>query len=68
MYVARALEGAASINAQLSLGYHVVLSPGVYRLQQPLRLAVAGQVLLGMGLATLVATAGDAHATPRPSP
>ena len=58
VYVASANDTAAAINAKLSAGLHVVLSPGIYKLDAPLQLSTHGQVLLGLGLATLVATNG----------
>ena len=45
-------DSAASINAKLASGLHVLLCPGVYELDAPLRLGVStsGQVLLGLGM------------------
>ena len=40
----------------LRSGLHVVMSPGIYHLDEPLLLSHPGQVLLGLGLATLVPT------------
>lgn len=53
----------AEINAALARGLHVVLCPGVYELPEPIvigggRPASEHQVLLGLGMATLVPTAG----------
>jgi len=53
-------DTSESINARLAEGLHVVLAPGIYELQTPLELNTPGQVLLGLGLATLVAAAGQA--------
>jgi hypothetical protein len=53
-------DTAASINAKLDQGLHVVLAAGVYNLSEPLRLNHANQVLLGLGLATLVPRNGQA--------
>jgi len=56
VYVADASKDTAdSINAKLGGGFHVVLAPGIYKLSAPLKLVYSGQVLLGLGLATLVA-------------
>ena len=41
-------------------GLHVVMSPGIYHLDEPLTLSHSGQVLLGLGLATLVPTRQNA--------
>ncbi|CAK0900709.1 unnamed protein product, partial [Prorocentrum cordatum] len=51
-------DTADTINARLAEGLDVVLAPGVYQLDAPLRLQTANQVLLGLGLATLVAMRG----------
>jgi len=56
VYVANSeSDSSETINAELSKGLHVVLSPGIYNLTAPLFLNTEGQVLLGLGLATLVA-------------
>mmetsp|Transcript_52482 Transcript_52482/g.162546 ORF Transcript_52482/g.162546 Transcript_52482/m.162546 type:complete len:654 (-) Transcript_52482:171-2132(-) len=60
VYVARDTDTAAAINAQLKAGLHVVLSPGIYHLEEPLELSTEGQVLLGLGFATLEPTKGTA--------
>jgi len=60
VYVADASHDTAStINTQLSKGMHVVLAPGIYDLSAPLELNSPNQVLLGLGLATLVSAAGQ---------
>jgi len=51
-------DTAKSINAKLSTGLHVVMAPGIYNLEASLELTHSGQVLLGLGIATLVPTAG----------
>jgi hypothetical protein len=53
-------DDASAINAKLDEGLHVVLAPGIYQLSEPLRLSHANQVLLGLGLATLVPRNGEA--------
>lgn len=56
VYVADAAKDTAkTINAHLSAGLHVVLSPGIYHLEAPLTLRHNGQILLGIGIATLAA-------------
>mmetsp|Transcript_63589 Transcript_63589/g.127737 ORF Transcript_63589/g.127737 Transcript_63589/m.127737 type:complete len:400 (+) Transcript_63589:357-1556(+) len=60
VYVAsNASDTSGSINAKLSQGLHVVLSPGVYRLEGALLLNTENQVLLGLGFATLVSANGE---------
>jgi len=58
VYVANASDSSATINKKLKEGLHVVLAPGIYHLDSPLELNHANQVLLGLGLATLIATKG----------
>ena len=52
VYVATATDSATVINAKLAAGLHVVLSPGIYELEDTLQLSTPNQVLLGLGLAT----------------
>ena len=54
VYVASDKDTAAVINGKLSQGLHVVMQPGQYKLEDSLKVNTAGQVLLGMGLATLI--------------
>lgn len=59
VYVAdNATDTADTINAALSKGLHLVLSPGMYSLQDSLKPNTAGQVILGLGMATLIAANG----------
>lgn len=54
VYVTKPSDSAAAINAKLAAGLHVVVSPGIYQITEPLLLNTTGQVILGLGLATLV--------------
>lgn len=58
VFVANSSVTAATINGQLSQGMHVVLTPGMYHLEDTLELSKHGQVLLGLGLPTLIAAEG----------
>lgn len=58
VYVATAADSAQKINSFLASGLHVVLSPGIYQIDETLELQYDGQVLLGLGLATLVSNNG----------
>ena len=49
---------AAQINSALDRGMHLLLTPGIYRLDEPLRVDRANTVVLGLGLATLLAEGG----------
>jgi hypothetical protein len=51
-------DSAATINAALAQGKHILFTPGVYRLNDTLRVTRANTVLLGLGLATLQADGG----------
>jgi hypothetical protein len=53
-YIARpGRDTAASINAQLSRGKHLLLTPGTYDLTEPIRVMKKDSVVLGLGFATL---------------
>lgn len=56
VYVTKPSDSAAQINSKLGQGLHVVVSPGIYHLDEPLNLATPGQTLLGIGYATLVSS------------
>ena len=59
VFVARnSTDDATSINAKLAAGLHLLLTPGIYQLDAALELKHAGQVVLGIGMATLVSAAG----------
>lgn len=60
VFIATPADSAALINEHLASGRHAILSPGMYDLEEPLVLAGRGQVLLGLGYATLTATHGKA--------
>lgn len=57
VFVASNRTDVVDINEKLAQGLHIVLSPGIYYLPEPIRIGRADsthQVLLGLGLATLV--------------
>lgn len=61
VFVASNSTNVTIINAKLADGFHVILTPGIYYLTEPIRIgrkASIYQVLLGLGLATLIPTAG----------
>ena len=60
VYVASDKDLAADINGKLAEGLHVVLQPGNYNLEESLKISYDGQVLLGIGMATLTSTQGNA--------
>ncbi len=51
-------DTAASINAALDAGRHLLLTPGVYHLQAALRVTRPGTIVLGLGFATLIPDTG----------
>jgi hypothetical protein len=60
-YVARPdRDTAATINVQLAQGKHLLLTPGIYDLLEPLRVSHANTIVLGLGFATLRPTHGTA--------
>lgn len=62
-YVAEAGENkdtAQTINAQLEKGRHLLLTPGIYKIDEPIKVRKNGTVVLGLGLATLQPVTGKA--------
>jgi hypothetical protein len=59
-FVAAPGTPVAAINAALAAGKNLVLTPGVYRLAQPIKVSRPDTVVLGQGFATLVPQRGNA--------
>jgi hypothetical protein len=58
-FIARAgVDTAATINAALAQGKHLLLTPGIYQLNDTIRVTSANTVVLGLGFATLQPTTG----------
>ncbi|MFC1228672.1 MULTISPECIES: hypothetical protein [Streptomyces] len=53
-YVARPGDSAATLNQALDQGLNLLLTPGIYHVDQPIRVKRAGTVVLGLGYATLI--------------
>jgi hypothetical protein len=53
-------DDAASINAALESGKNLLLTPGIYHLDQSVRVTRPGTIVLGIGYPTLIAEAGTA--------
>ncbi|MFI5758897.1 coagulation factor 5/8 type domain-containing protein [Streptomyces sp. NPDC051569] len=53
-YVAKPDAGAATLNAALDQGLHLLLTPGVYHLDAPIEVKNPNTVVLGLGYATLI--------------
>ncbi|TMC54460.1 MAG: adenylyl cyclase [Chloroflexi bacterium] len=64
-FVASPADSGATINAQLNRGQNLILTPGVYNLEQPIEVTRPDTVVLGLGMATLIpqhgAPAMDVH-------
>lgn len=59
-YVAKEnVDTASSINEALADGKNVLFTPGIYELDEALKVQKSGTILLGMGLATLRSAAGN---------
>lgn len=54
VYVANEKDSAAIINSKLAEGLHLVLQPGIYHLEESIKVTNADTVVLGMGMATLI--------------
>ncbi|MEU1752604.1 discoidin domain-containing protein [Micromonospora matsumotoense] len=52
-FVVRPGTSAATINAALAQGRHLLFTPGVHRVTEPIRVNRADTVILGLGLATI---------------
>jgi len=58
-YIAKAaIDTAATMNAALAKGKHLLLTPGIYKLNDTLRVSNANTVVLGLGIATLQPISG----------
>ena len=53
-YVAQPGVSAATLNQALTQGLHLLLTPGIYHLDQPIQVNSPNTVVLGLGYATLV--------------
>lgn len=56
-------DTAATINAQLAAGKNLILTPGIYRLSEPIQVSRPNTVVLGLGFATLKPVNGTAAMT-----
>ncbi len=54
---------AATVNRALAEGRHLLFAPGVYEFDQTLEVTAPGTVVLGLGLATIIPTAGQTALT-----
>ncbi len=59
-FVANPSTPILAIDGALAVGRNLILTPGVYNLDQPILVSRSGAVVLGLGLATLVPQHGNA--------
>jgi hypothetical protein len=59
-YIAKPTDTAATINRALASGKNLLLTPGIYNLDAPLRVSRPGTVVMGLGYATVTPTRGTA--------
>ncbi len=62
-FIAQPSDSAATINAAIHHGKDLILTPGVYKLEQPIDVTRPDSVVLGLGFPTLVPTNGNAAMT-----
>jgi len=59
-YIAKAAtDNADSLNAALKKGKHLLLTPGIYKLDKALQVTQPNTIILGLGIATLEPVAGN---------
>jgi hypothetical protein len=62
-FIAQPSDSAATINAAIHRGRNLILTPGIYQLDQPIDVTRPDSVVLGIGFPTLVPTSGRAAMT-----
>ena len=62
-FIAQPSDSAATINTAIHRGKNLILTPGVYQLDQPIDVTRPDSVVLGLGFPTLVPTSGNAAMT-----
>ena len=58
-FIATPANSATDINTALAAGKNLILTPGIYQLSQAINVTNPNTVVLGLGYATLVPTAGN---------
>ncbi|MBV9673323.1 MAG: adenylyl cyclase, partial [Verrucomicrobia bacterium] len=58
-FIAKPTDSALKINIALALGKHLILTPGIYHLDEPLLVLWPDTVVLGLGFPTLVPGRGN---------
>jgi len=62
-FIANPSDSAATINTAIHRGKSLILTPGIYHLDQPIDVTRPDSVVLGLGFPTLVPTNGNAAMT-----
>jgi hypothetical protein len=62
-FIAKPSDSAATINDALGSGRNLILTPGIYDLDQPIEVTRPDSVVLGLGFPTLIPTNGNAAMT-----
>jgi hypothetical protein len=62
-YVARPSDSAATINTALRTGRNLILTPGVYHVDESINVTRPDTIVLGLGFPTLIPTNGNAAMT-----
>jgi hypothetical protein len=62
-FIAQPSDSAATINTAIHRGKNLILTPGVYHLDQPIDVTRPDSVVLGLGFPTLVPTNGNVAMT-----
>ncbi len=62
-FIATPSDSVRTINAALSRGLNLLLTPGVYNVDSPIKVKRADTVVQGLGMATLTATNGNSALT-----
>lgn len=61
-HIAFPTDTADELNRQLAAGRHILFTPGMYELEEPLRVERPGTILLGLGFATLIPSETNSEA------
>lgn len=61
-YIAAPGVAASEVNRQLAKGKHVLFQPGLYELEEPLKVSRPGTIVMGLGWSTLIPAADNPDA------
>jgi hypothetical protein len=59
-FIAKPTDSSATLNEQLRHGKNLILTPGVYKVSEPIHVVRPNTIIMGMGLATLTPINGTA--------